>query len=86
MIELRADALVDAPPMTLRVDQRMQRVGADGGAPERHAGRAEAIAVAHDEFRLVDSLQAGGHDPRGDVVGRTCHGPDTPLLSALSLG
>ena len=44
-----AQGLAQPPAVALRPDQRMERVGADRGAPERHSGGEQALAVARQQ-------------------------------------
>ena len=65
-IDLLVDAVAGHPIVSLCADQRMQPVGADGGAPERHAGLDEPLAIARDKPGRVISAQPGLDAPRTD--------------------
>ena len=83
--ELLVHALAGEPAVALGGDQRMQRVGADRGAPQRHAGRDQTLAVAGHQVGLVLPVQTDADRPRHDVLGRIRHGSHAPVVAAVHL-
>jgi hypothetical protein len=71
--KLDVKALAGDPAMSLGIDQRMERVGADRGTPDRQAGGGKTLAVTRHQLGLADALQAGAEDPGLNVAGSVQH-------------
>jgi len=71
--ELLTHPLSGQPAVTLGVYERMQRVRADRGPPERYASFDQALAVAGHQIGLAQFIEAGTHGPLDNIPDGTRH-------------